>query len=109
RRVPTSSRLCPVYMLAIVVGAVLMVIGVGYLIATSLQVQELLFEINERLPVADKFELPWSFPQRIQLRRLQGSLMPDSPRIGKARQFRTIGFAALISGVVLLLFGLRGF
>ena len=97
-------------MLATVVGAALMAIGVGYLIASSLQLQELQFEINERLPVSDKFEPPsWSIPQYIKLYRFQQGLLPGSPRIKKARQFRAIGSAAFISGVLLLLFGLRGF
>jgi hypothetical protein len=49
-------------MVAIVVGAALMAVGIGHLIASSLQLQELQFEINERLLLSDKFEPPfWSF------------------------------------------------
>jgi hypothetical protein len=96
-------------MLAIVVGAVLMAAGIGHLIASSLQLEELQFEINERLPLSDKFEPSfWSLPQLTQLRRLQRSLLPRSPRIGKAKRFGAIGFVVFISGVILLLFGLRG-
>src|SRR5262245_15014741 len=93
-------------LLAILVGAALMAVGAGFLIASSLQRQELLFEISKRQPVSDKFE-PWSIPQRIKLRRLQRSLLPDSPRIGKARQFGVIGFALFFSGVVLLFYALQ--
>jgi hypothetical protein len=98
-----------VHTVAIVIGAALMATGVGHLIASNLQLLGLQPEVNERLPQADKIEpLFWSFPQLMQLRRLQRSLLPRSPRIGKAMRFGVIGFCVFISGVALLLFGLRG-
>lgn len=80
------------YIVAIVVGAALMATGVGHGIASSLQFLELQSEVNDRLPESDKFEpLFWSFGTRMQLRRLQRSLLPDSPRPRKAVRFAVIG------------------
>jgi hypothetical protein len=98
-----------VYTVALVIGAALMATGVGHLIASNLQLLELQSEINERLPQRDKFEpLFWSLPQLTQLRSLQRSLLPRSPRIGKAVRFGVIGACVFFSGAAMLLFGLRG-
>jgi hypothetical protein len=95
------------YTVAIVIGAALMATGVGHLIASSLQLQELQFEVNQRLPESEKFDpLFWTFGKRMQLRSLQKSVLPESPRFGKAVRFGVIGFCVFFSGVVLL-FGLR--
>jgi hypothetical protein len=97
------------YIVAVVVGAALMAAGVGHFIASSLQLLELQSEVNERLPQPDKFEpLFWSFGKRLQLRRLQRSLLPQSPRPGRAMRFGVIGACLFFSGVAMLLFGLRG-
>jgi hypothetical protein len=98
-----------VHTVAIVIGAALMATGVGHLIASSLQLLELQSEVNDRLPQPEKFApLFWSLPQLMQLRRLQRSLLPQSPRSRKAVRFGVIGFSVLISGVALLLFAMRG-
>jgi hypothetical protein len=98
-----------VYIVAVVVGAALMVAGVGHFIASSLQMLELQSEVNERLPQPDKFEpLFWSLGKRLQLRRLQRSLLPQSPRPGKAMRFGVIGACLFFSGAAILLFGWRG-
>jgi hypothetical protein len=98
-----------VYIVAIVIGAALMAVGVGHLIASTLQLLELQSEVNERLPQSDKFEpLFWTLGKRMQLRSLQKSLLPQSPRFGKAVQFGVIGACVLFSGAAILLFGLRG-
>jgi hypothetical protein len=98
-----------VYIVAIVVGAALMATGIGHFIASSLQWLELQSEVNERLPQSDKFEpLFWSLGKRMQLRRLQRSLLPQSPRPGKAIRFGIIGGCLFFSGAAMLLFGLRG-
>jgi hypothetical protein len=74
-----------VYIVAIVVGAVLMATGIGHFIASSLQWLELQSEVTERLPQSDKFEpLFWSLGKRMQLRHLPRSLLPQSPRPGKS-------------------------
>jgi hypothetical protein len=50
-----------VHVAAIVIGAVLMAIGTGYLMVRSLQLMELQSEVNEQLPQGVKFEpLFWS-------------------------------------------------
>ena len=55
---------------AIVISAVLMAIGTGYLMASRLQLMELQSEVNEHLPQGVKFEpLFWSLFQLRQLRR----------------------------------------
>jgi hypothetical protein len=98
-----------VYTLAIVMGATVMAIGAGHLIASSLQLLELQCEVNERLPHPDKFEPQfWSLPQLTQLRRLQQNLLPHSLRPAKAIRFGVIGAAMLFFGAALLLLGLRG-
>ena len=97
------------YIVAIVVGAALMATGIGHFIASSLQWLELQSEVNERLPQSDKFEpLFWSLGKRMQLRRLQRSFLPQSPRPGKAIRFGIIGACLFFSGAAMLLFGLRG-
>jgi hypothetical protein len=97
-----------VHTVAIAIGAALMATGICHLIASSLQLLELQSEVNEQLPQPDRFEpLFWSLPQLLQLRRLQQSLLPQSPRIAKARRFGMIGFSVFISGVALLLLALR--
>ena len=86
-----------------------MAAGVGHFIASSLQLLELQSEVNERLPQPDKFEpLFWSLGKRLQLRRLQRSLLPQSPRPGRAMRFGVIGACLFFSGVAMLLVGLRG-
>ena len=97
------------HIVAIVVGAALMTTGVGHFIASSLQLLELQSEVNDRLPQLDKFEpLFWSLGNRMQLRRLQRSLLPLSPRPGRAMRFAVIGACLFFSGVAMLLFGLKG-
>lgn len=92
---------------AIVVGAALIATGVGHGIASSLQLLELQSEVNQRLSLTEKFEpLFWSFLQLMQLRRLQRTLVPESPRYGKALRFAMIGMVAFMMGLALLLFGL---
>jgi hypothetical protein len=77
-----------------------MATGVGHLIASNLQLLELQSEVNERLPQPDKFEpLFWSLGKLMQLRRLQRSLLPQSPRVGKAMRFGVIGACARFSQV----------
>ncbi len=97
------------FIVAIVVGAALMATGIGHFIASSLQWLELQSEVNDRLPQSDKFEpLFWPLGKRMQLRRLQRSLLPQSPRPGKAIRFGIIGACLFFSGAAMLLFGLRG-
>lgn len=97
------------HIVAIVVGAALMTTGVGHFIASSLQLLELQSEVNDRLPQPDKFEpLFWSLGKRMQLRRLQRRLLPQSPRPGKAMRFAVVGACLFFSGVAMLLFGLKG-
>jgi hypothetical protein len=98
-----------VFIVAIVVGAALMATGIGHFIASSLQWLELQSEVNERLPQSGKFEpLFWSLGKRMQRRRLQRSLLPQSPRPAKAIRFALIGACLFFSGAAMLLFGLRG-
>jgi hypothetical protein len=86
-----------------------MATGVGHLIASSFQWIELQSEVNGQLPQPAKFErLFWSFYQLKQLRRLQRSLLPQSPRLRKAVRFHAIGFSLFFLGTALLLFGLKG-
>jgi hypothetical protein len=86
-----------------------MATGIGHFIASSLQLLELQSEVNERLPQSDKFEpLFWSLGKRMQLRRLQRSLLPHSPRPGRAIRFGIIGAFSFFSRAALLLFGLNG-
>lgn len=86
-----------------------MATGIGYFIPSSLRLLGLHSEVNEGLPQSDKFEpLFWSLGKRMQLRRLQGGLLPQSPRPSKAIRLGIIGACLFFSGVAILLFGLRG-
>ena len=66
--------------------------------------QELQFEVNQRLPESQKFDpLFWAVGKRMRLRRLQESVLPESPRFGKAVRFGVIGFCVFFSrGVVVV-------
>lgn len=51
------------------IGAAMMALGAGSLIASNLQILELQFELNEPLPNAQKFEPPfWWFGTYVRLR-----------------------------------------
>ena len=105
-----QRKLFAVHAVVIVVGAALMAAGIGFFIATSLQLSELQFEVNGRLPEALKFEpLFWSFDRLMRLRDLQKTVLPQSPRPKKAMRFAAIGFSAFFLGVALLFFGMKGF
>ena len=84
-----------------------MATGIGHFIASNLQLLELQSEVNQRLSLSEKFEpLFWSFLQLMQLRRLQRTLVPESPRYRKALRFGIIGVVAFMLGLASLLFGL---
>ncbi len=94
---------------AVLIGALLMAIGIGHLIAGSLQLMELQSEVNQQLPHRAKFEpLFWWLFQVRQLRRYQRDLLPESPRPRKATRFRVIGFSLFLLGIGLLLHGMKG-
>jgi hypothetical protein len=97
-----------VHVLTIVVGAVLMFVGVGCLIASTQQLVELLFEVNQRLPQEEQFEpLGWTLFSRMRLRELQKKLLPQSTRFKTHWRYVGMGFLAFFSGAGMLLFTLR--
>jgi hypothetical protein len=97
-----------VHLVSVVIGATLMAAGIGYLVASNLQLLELQSEVNAALPQADKFEpLFWSYFRIMQLRRLQRKLLPQNSRIEKSKRFAIIGFTILCTGLLLLLLGLE--
>ena len=95
--------------LSIVTGATLLATGVGYLIASNLQLLELQSDVNAALPQVDRFEpLFWSYFQIMQLRRLQRKVLPQNNRFERSKRFAIIGFATLGAGIALLWLGLGG-
>ena len=97
-----------VHVLTIVVGAVLMFVGVGCLIASNQQLLELQFEVNQRLPKQEQIEpLGWTIFTRMRLRELQKKLLPQSTRFQTHWRYAAIGFLAFFSGAGVLLFALR--
>jgi|ERR1035437_1584608 hypothetical protein len=97
-----------VHVLTVVVAAVLMFVGVGCLIASSQQLVELQFEVNQRLPKQEQFEpLGWTIFSRMRLRELQKKLLPQSARFKTCWRYAGMGFLAFFSGAAVLLFALR--
>ena len=97
-----------VHLVSIVTGATLMATGIGYLVASNLQLLELQSEVNAELPQADKFEpLFWSYFRIMQRRRLQRKLLPQNSRFEKSKRFAVMGFTTLGTGLLLLLLALE--
>jgi len=92
----------------LIVGITLMAGGVICAFLSSYQYQELQFEINDRLPDGQQFEpLFWSWFTHRKLRMLQAQVIPDNPRIKKARRFEGAFFCLFFAGVALVLENLK--
>jgi hypothetical protein len=94
--------------LSIVVGVVFFVLGqISFFLATY-ELMELQHEVNARLPLGEKFEpIFWSILTRGELRALQGSVLPNSPRIRRARLFTTGGAVFFVLAASVLYTTLR--
>src|ERR1700680_3458984 len=94
--------------LTIVVGVVFFVLGqISFFLATY-EHMELQHEGNARMPLDEKFEpLFWSFLTRRKFRALQRNVLPNSPRVRRAKLFTTIGAVFFVLAVSLLYATLR--
>jgi len=96
------------HVLTLVIGASLMFVGIGFVIAANLQLLELQFEINQQLPKQEQFEpSAWTIFTRMRMRQLQKNVLPDSVRLRTSWQYAGVGFLAFFSGAAILLFALR--
>jgi hypothetical protein len=88
---------------SIVIGVVLFVSAQISAFLATYELMELQHEVNERLPADERFEpLFWSFATRRKLRMLQRSVLPNSPRVRRARLFTVIGTALFVLAVLVL-------
>src|SRR5579864_748978 len=89
--------------LIIVVGVVFFVLGqISFFLATY-EHMELQHEINARMPVDEKFEPMFcSFLTRRKFRALQRDVLPNSPRLRRARLFTRVGTVFFVVAVSVL-------
>jgi hypothetical protein len=89
--------------LAIVVGVVFFVAGQISLFLATYERMELQHDVNARLPLDENFEpMFWSFLTRRKFRALQRNVLPNSPRVRRARLFTAIGTVFLVLAVSVL-------
>ena len=91
-------------MITLISGVVLAASGMVFVFLAHYQYSELFFEVNERLPEGKKFEpLFWSMFTRLEFRRLQRAVLPESSRPKRAFRFSVVGFVLFFTGVALVL------